>query len=446
MKAIVVGGGCAGLTAAHTLRRNGYDVTVYEQSEQAGGRMSSYKKDGFTIDIAAQLVHPGYKMARKIMEELGILDKLINFDMQGMKIYFNGDWIRPNPPMDDPAELAKTGAWIHYMGEENFQRFAGWVVSRCKQDMYEGSVEWMLDLDKEGNFADFVRKEFGGKVYEGVAQPVLAAIAITNPEDVGIGLGAQICWTVLCGEAAVLKDGIGSMADKIVEELGDKMITGTPVKSIVIKDNAVKGIETDKGFIEADTVICATQANITLKIIPDLPEVMKNALSKVTYCRTIASLIFVDKEMEFNGQIGGILPGYTGSPFTSFLFHAASHSGITVPKGKDCISAFLYGEGNDKYWNASDEEITNAVVKQLQEVLPHMPKENLSSKIFRIPECVYTMHAGAATTVKDMRENHYKDVKGLYLCGEYMYTGSYESAICSGRRAAEVILGRSDTI
>jgi|GEM_PF-501310 len=446
MKAVVVGGGCAGLTAAHTLHRNGYDVTVYERADQAGGRMSSYKKDGFVVDVAAQLVHPGYKMARKVMEELGILDQLINFDLQGMKIYFNGDWIRPNPAPDDPKEMAKTGAWINYMGEENFKRFAGWIVSRCKEDMYEGSVEWMLDLDSGGNFEDFVRKEFGGKVVEGVVQPVMASICITNPNDVGIGLGAQICWTVLCGEAAVLKYGIGDMADKIVEELGEKMITGTQVKSIVIKDNAVRGIETDKGFIEADTVICATQANITLKIIPDLPEVMKNVLSKVTYCRTIAALIFVDKEMEANGQIGGILPGYTGSPFASFLFQAASHSDVLIPKGKDCISAFLYGDGCDKYWNASDKEITDAVVKQLQEVLPHMPKEILSSKIFRIPEAVYTMHTGVASIIKDMRDNHYKDVKGLYLCGEYMYTGSYESAICSGRRAAEVILGRSDTI
>ncbi|HWQ74453.1 MAG TPA: NAD(P)/FAD-dependent oxidoreductase [Syntrophomonas sp.] len=446
MKAIVVGGGCAGLTAAHTLHRNGYDVTVYESAEQPGGRMTSYKKDGCTIDVAAQLVHPGYKMARKIMEELGILDQLIDFDMQGMKIYFNGDWIRPNPPQDDPEEIAKTMAWINYMGEENFMRFAGWVESRCKENMYEGSVEWMLDLDNEGNFADFVRREFGGKVYEGVAQPVLAAICITNPEDVGVGLGAQICWTVLCGEAAVLKYGIGSMADKIVEELGDKMITGTPVKSIVIKDNAVKGIETDQGFIEADTVVCATQANITRKIIPDLPKVIKNALDKVTYCRTIAALIFVDKEMKFNGQVGGILPGYTGSPFTSFLFQAASHSGVLIPEGKDCISAFLYGDGCDNYWNASDAEITDAVVRQLREVLPHMPKEILSSEIFKIPEAVYTMHAGAATIIKDMRDNHYKDVKGLYLCGEYMYTGSYESAISSGRKAAEVILGRSDAI
>jgi phytoene desaturase len=50
-EAIVVGAGIGGLAAAGLLSLNGFNVTVFEKNEQAGGRASVWKKDGFIFDM-----------------------------------------------------------------------------------------------------------------------------------------------------------------------------------------------------------------------------------------------------------------------------------------------------------------------------------------------------------------------------------------------------------
>ncbi|MEM6347703.1 MAG: phytoene desaturase family protein [Bacteroidota bacterium] len=50
-KVIVIGAGFAGLTAASLLGQKGYDVTILEKNDQAGGRARRWEKDGFVFDM-----------------------------------------------------------------------------------------------------------------------------------------------------------------------------------------------------------------------------------------------------------------------------------------------------------------------------------------------------------------------------------------------------------
>ncbi len=50
-KIIVIGSGFAGLTAAALLSKQGFDVTVLEKNDQAGGRARVWAKDGFVFDM-----------------------------------------------------------------------------------------------------------------------------------------------------------------------------------------------------------------------------------------------------------------------------------------------------------------------------------------------------------------------------------------------------------
>ena len=48
---IIIGAGISGLSAASHLAKQGYDVTVLEKNEAAGGRASQWQHDGFTFDL-----------------------------------------------------------------------------------------------------------------------------------------------------------------------------------------------------------------------------------------------------------------------------------------------------------------------------------------------------------------------------------------------------------
>ena len=50
-KILVIGAGFAGLSAAALLAKEGYEVTVIEKNEMAGGRARTWEKDGFIFDM-----------------------------------------------------------------------------------------------------------------------------------------------------------------------------------------------------------------------------------------------------------------------------------------------------------------------------------------------------------------------------------------------------------
>ena len=55
-RVVVVGAGIGGLAAAARLATAGHDVVVCEQSDQVGGKLASYSRDGFTFDTGPSLL------------------------------------------------------------------------------------------------------------------------------------------------------------------------------------------------------------------------------------------------------------------------------------------------------------------------------------------------------------------------------------------------------
>lgn len=448
MKTIIIGAGCAGLTVAHHLLKAGEDdFVILEERSKAGGRMTTYSENGYHVDLAAQLVHPGYVAAKAIIHDLGMDDDLVEGSMDGLRL-FDGKHLISLAPSMDFVELGHTIGWMEKMGgPENFQKFAGFVESFCKDKFYEGSVDWFVnDYDDKGSFRDFVLENFGQGVLENFAEPVMAAVGLCYPEEAGIGFGLQIMWTVLAGEVSVLKNGIGSLAKAIAAECEGKIRTGVTVTKVVIEDGKAIGVMTEEdGFIAADRVVCAAQANHAVELLEDAPYEMTDALSTVTYCPCITSVILADKsKLNYSGM--GVVPMRKDK----MLFGATSYKSIqsprSVPEGKEAITSYLYREGAEKLWDKSQEEIADAVLADLEKFIPGVRDAVEGFYAAKFAEANYIMAPGTSTAIKNFRDNHYKCVENLYLCGEYMYTGSYESAIAAGTKAAKVMLGELESI
>ena len=49
-KIIVIGSGLGGLSAAISLKQSGYDVEIFEENAQIGGKLNVLKQQGYTFD------------------------------------------------------------------------------------------------------------------------------------------------------------------------------------------------------------------------------------------------------------------------------------------------------------------------------------------------------------------------------------------------------------
>lgn len=450
-KVIIVGGGCAGLSAAYNLNKAGWDVEVVESQKGTGGRMQIFKENGFLIDEYAQFVHPSYKYAKELMTELDLIQDLQPFDLGGgMSVWFNNHWVAAFPDPEDAEAVVANKEWIEYMGEDNFGRFCQYVESYCAGKFYEGSTDWMMDADEDdgSNFAEFVKENFGERLLEYYVQPVVASLGLEHPELCGVAFGLQIVWTVMVGGAAVLKGGLGRLGQVITDILGDKIHTGDPATEIVIEDGKAKGVKTVSGkYYEADYVVSCVPGAVALKLMPNLPEDWRKAVERVTYCRTIHATLFFDKKLtDGKKPVGGLLPRTLGHPFCTILFQSSRNPVALPDDDSDAVSVFYFGEDKlPEFWDMSEEEILADMYERLCNYYD-LPDHYVGGHVIKAPLANYTMRNGVPTEIKRLRDTNYKEVEGLYLGGEYMYTGSYESALNCGRNIARCIMGEIESI
>jgi len=86
----IVGAGCGGLAAAHTLRDAGHTVTIFERSDEVGGRAATRRRQGFTYDHGAQYIKGGSAVSSALITERFPAADLVDiakpvwvFDQQG---------------------------------------------------------------------------------------------------------------------------------------------------------------------------------------------------------------------------------------------------------------------------------------------------------------------------------------------------------------------------
>ena len=101
MRVVIVGSGFGGLAAAIRLQAAGYDVTIVEKLDKAGGRAYVFEQDGFTFDAgptiitAPWLIHELFEIAgRKTQDyvDLVLLDPFYNIRFEdGSVFHYNAD-------------------------------------------------------------------------------------------------------------------------------------------------------------------------------------------------------------------------------------------------------------------------------------------------------------------------------------------------------------------
>ncbi len=445
-KVAIVGAGAAGLAAAYTLRRQGVDVTLFEASDRAGGRMAGEAVDGFYVDSGACIFHETQEAVNRLSGELGVSYDRSPRDHVGT-IYIGGKARRMN--MERRFALVNLRALLSFdlfSFKELVQvgRLAR-ALGRRRADLNRKDHTRLLDLDTGENVVEFVRRNFGEELAGGAfLESFFNVGTLAKPERMGALQGIMILWDFAFGYPdQATRNPERCVADfsiALAEACKSDTRLATPVERIAIEDGVAKGVETGDGFFEADAVICATTASAALRIAPDMPDSIREPLEKVTYssCCHVAF-----------GVNGHPLPKptyvFTVVPrtdsFISAFFDATVPSPLAAPPGKGLIHAYAAEEHTDELIALSDEEIGRRFIGEIRRFAPEMPAEPLFTRVHRWKEAVFLAPGGVMTELYELRKQGFPGVSGLALAGDYMNIMGVNGALQSGMAAAEHVMG-----
>lgn len=265
----IVGGGIAGLSAAYRLQQRGYDVRIFEASDDLGGLAAVYETAGDPIEKFYHHLSKSEETIVELAEELGLSGD-INWRIGKNAYYINGDV----HPMDKPWEILSFPHWSLYdkfrlgMLTLNIDVRGGLPTF----DTYE-QLEDFEDVPVE----KFVREHTTRNVYETFFEPLLDAKFGERKREVSAAwLLGRIKFR---GERDPLKGeilgyidgGVGRLLDALVEAVGRENIeTGTRVTDIDIEDEQVSKLRTQDedgvSHCEIDTVVVAAMPNVLAEL------------------------------------------------------------------------------------------------------------------------------------------------------------------------------------
>jgi monoamine oxidase len=106
---------------------------------------------------------------------------------------------------------------------------------------------------------------------------------------------------------------------------------------------------------------------------------------------------------------------------------------------KPVVIAPTRGWEDDKLASMTEVERRRRVISDIQKVCPAFPDEPKVTKVFRWDRAVNLEAPGQYAAIQDLLKNHYRDVEGLYLAGEYLFLfACTEGALKTGKSAAEM--------
>jgi protoporphyrinogen oxidase len=255
MKIGIIGAGLSGLTCAWYLKKNNIeDITIFESSEKAGGKLKTDRLGGYQMDRGFQVLLPAYPETKKVLD----YDKLqLQRFQKGALIYKNGKQI----PFYDPengfkAMLKSVVNGIGSMLDKFILLKLQWTLSRVSVADIFNSKKTMSSLEylRELGFSERIIADFWMPFYQGVF--------LENGLETDSRM-LQFTFKMFAqAGAAVPKEGMEAIPVQLVDYIGaDKIRFNTKVLHF-----NHKSFSTSDGKMEAfDKVVLACNLNENVK-------------------------------------------------------------------------------------------------------------------------------------------------------------------------------------
>jgi protoporphyrinogen/coproporphyrinogen III oxidase len=432
MKVAIIGGGVSAFACAVALKEKGIDFTIFEKEARSGGKLITERFGDFVVEAGPDSFLPEKHWTVELIDKVGLRSSLLptNDQFKGTYIYSHG---RLHPLPEGVMLMVPT-------------MFT--PLLRSSLISLPGKMRMGLELlvparrdQRDESLAQFVTRRLGKECLEKIAEPLVAGIHTSNPDNMSVRATfprfidmEQKHGSLIRGMVRAMKKlpapptsgkkmtyfmslhrGMDELIEASIRFVGpDSVKTSSSVHRIAKKHGGYS-VVMDHGEALFDEVVLATPSFVSQEIIRDLDPGLSQLLSLTEWSSTATiSLGFSRNEVGSLPGFGFIVPRAEGR-----RINATTWSSIKwphrAPADTILVRSFVGGGHHEELVDLPDEELAGIVCDELRQIAGIVAKPRFT-KIYRWKRSMpkYTVgHLDRLEQIFHRLGNH----PGLHLIG-----------------------------
>ena len=427
--AIIIGGGCAGFSAATALAESGARVLVLEARPGLGGRATAFTDPatGERIDNGQHILMGCYDATFALLRRIGAADRVRW--QSGLKV-----------PMIDRAghysvlSLPALPSPLHLLGGVLTWEALSWAerlsVLRIGSTLRSGSAkpsgvsvrQWLIDNRQAPRLCELFWEPLALAALNQSIDQAEAAYFIRVLERV---FGSDPSAAALVLPAVPLDQMYAQPARQWLEQRGHAVRVNAPAR-VVIENQQVTGVRVRDELIAAPIVVSTVAWHAFHALFDQPPIELQETIANAS---ALGSLPIVTLNLWFDCAV--MHEPLIGLPGRSFQWVFDRRAMV----GGDASHLSLISSGAETIVSMSNDELAALALTEVRDALPEARSAKLTRSLaVREKRSTFSLAADAPP-----RPQTRTAIRGLLLAGDWVDTGlpaTIESAVLSGHLAA----------
>lgn len=397
----IIGGGISGLTAARTLCRNDLNVRLFEREQRCGGVVRTDRVGEFVIDVGPDTLLTHKPAAISLVRELGLAGGLVD------PLPHRSTYVLRQRSLRTLPETSAMGLPTNWQTLATASAFS-W---RGKLRMAAEVLLPARPAPSDESISSFVRRRFGHEAVRYVAEPLLAGFHRGDASRLSLralfpfladaekrhGSVARAWRTIQLRPGGTgsqsLRNGLGGFVAELSAQLPDGVATTRSEVTAIERDGHGFRLQLADGEVAtARTVVLATPAHVTSKLVSDVDSKLAALCAEIRYVSAVNVALGYARDAVANSLEGSgfVVPASERRRIRSVSWMSSKWPG-RAPAGSVLLRVSL-GRAAETF-ELSDRTLIDWAHEDLRDLLG-LSAPPLLARVYRLPLAMPQLEVG----------------------------------------------------